>query len=164
MRPIDCIILHCSATPEGRDVKAEDIKRWHVQERGWRDIGYHYVIELDGRVRPGRPIEMQGAHCTGHNKTSIGICYVGGLAEDMIDAKDTRTEQQKVAMFNLVEWLKRKYQLSYDQIHCHNEFSQKSCPSFDIVQYRKEHCMYVGSMTGMTDDMWLHLGELLVKK
>ena len=73
MREINKIILHCSATPEDRDVKAETIKKWHT-DKGWSDVGYHYIIELDGRLKTGRPIERIGAHCKGHNNDSLGVC------------------------------------------------------------------------------------------
>ncbi|MDE6256057.1 MAG: N-acetylmuramoyl-L-alanine amidase, partial [Muribaculaceae bacterium] len=73
MRKIDKIILHCSATPEGREVTVNDIRSWHIQ-RGFRTIGYHYVVYLDGSVHAGRPVEEIGAHCLGQNKNSIGVC------------------------------------------------------------------------------------------
>ena len=79
MRTIDKIILHCAATKEGRDIKTETIKSWHVKGNGWSDIGYHYVIELDGTVKKGRPMHRSGAHTKGHNTGSIGVCYVGGI-------------------------------------------------------------------------------------
>lgn len=78
MRTITLIIIHCSATPEGKDYTVEDIDRWH-KARGWKCIGYHYVIYRDGSIHKGRPDEMVGAHCVNHNKHSIGVCYVGGL-------------------------------------------------------------------------------------
>ena len=78
MREINKIIVHCADTPEGRDVKTEEIKRWHTEERGWSDIGYHWVVELDGSIHAGRDESINGAHCRGHNSDSIGICYVGG--------------------------------------------------------------------------------------
>ena len=128
MRPINKVIIHCSATPEGRDVKTETIKEWHTA-KGWADIGYHYVIELDGSIVEGRPIELIGAHCLGQNKFSIGICYVGGMNKSMSKPKDTRTEEQKVSLTELVNELKSKFDLS---VHGHNQFSNKACPSFDV--------------------------------
>lgn len=76
-RKIDQIILHCTSTPEGEDFTNAQIREWHL-ERGFSDIGYHYVIGLNGEVRPGRPESVVGAHCKGHNTRSIGVCYVGG--------------------------------------------------------------------------------------
>lgn len=74
----DTIIIHCSATRAGQDFTAADIDRWHRQ-RGFRSIGYHFVVRLDGTVEPGRDVALDGAHCTGWNHRSIGICYIGGL-------------------------------------------------------------------------------------
>lgn len=128
MRKIDKIIIHCSATPEGRDVSTETIRQWHLQ-RGWSDIGYHYVIELDGKVVPGRPIERIGAHCKGENTGSIGVCYVGGVDAEM-KPKDTRTEAQRAALHGLLFDLTDNFPKA--TIHGHNEFSSKACPSFNV--------------------------------
>jgi len=77
-RTIDEIIVHCTATPEGKDFTVQQIRDWHVKGNGWRDIGYHFVVYRNGDVMPGRPIAQPGAHCAGHNAHSIGVCYVGG--------------------------------------------------------------------------------------
>lgn len=127
MRTINKIIVHCADTPEGRDVRAEEIRRWH-KAKGWNDIGYHYVIDLDGNVEPGRPIEQAGAHCQGHNADSIGICYVGGCDKAM-KPKDTRTEAQKASLITLLKFLVAKYPGA--KIYGHRDFSSKACPSFD---------------------------------
>ena len=137
MRKINNIILHCSATPEGKDYTVATIRKWH-KERGFADIGYHYVIYRDGSVNVGRPIEKVGAHCTGHNTGSIGICYIGGLASDGKTAKDTRTDAQKKSLVNLVTSLMERFKLTKSQIHCHNEYANKACPSFKIDGFRKE--------------------------
>lgn len=128
MREIDKIIIHCSATPEGRDVTVEEIDRWH-KERGFTAIGYHYVITLDGQVHKGRAEEIKGAHCQGHNSKSIGVCYVGGCDKNM-NPKDTRTFEQIVGMNWLIDLLKKRYPNA--TVHGHNEFSSKSCPCFDV--------------------------------
>ena len=91
-RPVRDIIIHCSATPEGRDYTVADITSWHRQ-RGFSTIGYHYVIYRDGSIHCGRNIDSVGAHCQGHNTGSIGICYIGGVAADGHTPKDTRTPQ-----------------------------------------------------------------------
>ena len=111
---IDAIVVHCSATRAGQDVRASDIDKWH-KERGFKMIGYNYVIDLDGTVEIGRPLTMDGAHCNTsgtsgkpYNKHSIGICYVGGLDKDGNPA-DTRTDEQKTAMHTLVLRLMEKY-------------------------------------------------------
>jgi len=136
MRQIKWIILHCSDTPEGRDVRAETIKGWHVNERGWSDIGYHYVIELDGSIIEGRKEERNGAHAAGYNSNSIGVCYVGGKTKDMKMPKDTRTEDQIISMFWLLKNLKDKY--PEVQIIGHNNISTKDCPSFDVEKWVKD--------------------------
>jgi N-acetylmuramoyl-L-alanine amidase len=129
MRVLKRIILHCTATPEGKHFDVDTIRRWHVKDRGWRDIGYHYVIYLDGSVHEGRPLEQVGAHTSGHNKDSIGIVYVGGCDAKM-KAKDTLNEAQEVAMVNLIKALREEHgELS---LHGHNEFAAKACPSFDV--------------------------------
>ena len=128
MRKIDKIIIHCSATKEGADFHVKDIDRWHRQ-KGYKCIGYHYVIALDGTIETGRDEAEIGAHCKGYNANSIGICYIGGLGEDG-KPKDTRTTQQKAALYLLLGILKLKYPDA--TIHGHNEFANKACPSFDV--------------------------------
>nr|DAH01838.1 MAG TPA: endodeoxyribonuclease I [Crassvirales sp.] len=127
-RNIKEIIVHCSATPEGEDFTTAQIKQWHLQ-RGFSDIGYHYVIYRDGSIHAGRPEAISGAHCTGHNTMSIGVCYIGGCAKDGKTPKDTRTEAQKAALVQLLKQLKAKYPNA--TIHGHREFANKACPSFD---------------------------------
>lgn len=129
MRTINEIIVHCSATPEGRNVTVKDIDTWHKQ-RGFRCIGYHYVIYLDGSIHAGRPESQAGAHCLGHNSHSIGVCYIGGVAKDGKTPKDTRTEAQKESLIKLIKDLKKKYPKA--TIHGHREYANKACPSFDV--------------------------------
>lgn len=136
MRNINKIIIHCSATPEGKDVKTETIRGWHIKGNGWNDIGYHYVIELDGSVHKGRDESKVGAHCQGYNFNSIGICYVGGVAKDGKTPKDTRTEKQKESLLALLKELKAKYPRA--TIHGHREFAAKACPSFDAKSEYKD--------------------------
>tara|TARA_R110000824_G_scaffold271961_7_gene460485 strand:- start:552 stop:989 length:438 start_codon:yes stop_codon:yes gene_type:complete len=133
MRKINKIIVHCTATQEGKDIPLEEIRRWHLK-RGWRDIGYHFLIQRDGTVEEGRPIEQSGAHTKGHNWDSIGLAYVGGVESERGEngkwiAKDTRTEAQRESMVDLLCQLKDTYSKSV--IYGHNNFSSKSCPCFD---------------------------------
>lgn len=130
MRKINEIIVHCAATPEDKNFKAADIDRWH-RERKMKCIGYHYVVDLDGTVEPGRPESEIGAHCLGHNQYSIGVCYVGGLAADGKTPKDTRTVAQKEALLALLKKLRAKYPKA--SIHGHRDFAAKACPSFDAT-------------------------------
>lgn len=131
MRRIDEIIIHCTATPRGRDFSVEQIRQWH-KRRGFADVGYHYVIHLDGRVEQGRPVAQPGAHCAGHNASSIGIAYVGGLETDGQTPADTRTEQQRAAMAALVDSLQERFPEAV--AYGHNEFSTKACPCFDVAK------------------------------
>lgn len=134
MRKIDKIIIHCSATPEGRHVTVETIRNWHLK-RGFSDIGYHYVIYLDGSVHTGRPLELPGAHTTGQNAHSVGICYVGGCDKNL-NPKDTRTAAQEAALVKLTRDLKTRFPGA--SVHGHREFAAKACPSFDVQKWRKE--------------------------
>lgn len=134
MRKIDKIIIHCSATPEGRAVTVETIRGWH-RKQGWSDIGYHYVIYLDGSVHEGRPLEAIGAHTSGENLHSVGICYVGGCDKNM-KPKDTRTAEQEAALVELVKRLKERFPGA--TVHGHNEYAAKACPSFDVQKWIKE--------------------------
>jgi len=127
MRYIDKIIVHCSATPEGRDISAATIDKWH-KERGWSGIGYHFVVKLDGTIEYGRMVDKVGAHCKGHNKSSIGICYIGGCDSDM-NAKDTRTNEQVATLLELIRILKKMH--PGVEVFGHRDFSTKECPSFD---------------------------------
>lgn len=133
MRTINKIIIHCSATPEGRDIDAVTIDGWH-KERGWSGIGYHYVIKLDGSIEYGRDINKTGAHVKNHNKGSIGICYIGGCDASM-NPKDTRTLEQKESLLLLLKTLKKIH--SSATIHGHNEFASKACPCFNV---NEEYC------------------------
>lgn len=130
-RSINEIIVHCSATPEGRDVTVPEIRQWHLA-RGFTDIGYHYVIYLDGSIHAGRPESISGAHCTGHNTHSIGVCYVGGYAKDGKTIKDTRTTAQKTSLTRLLKDLRKKYPGA--RIRSHRDFANKACPCFDATK------------------------------
>ena len=145
-RRIDRIIIHCSAVRPDQTSSARQIDQWH-RAKGWKMIGYHYVIRRDGTIEKGRPEEMVGAHTRGYNRNSIAICYEGGLsrptpltpsryirrgsdyhtAVQYIPA-DTRTPQQKEALKKLIRELKTRY--PHATIHGHNEFAQKACPCF----------------------------------
>ncbi len=127
-RYIDKIVVHCSATPEGRDVSAATIDEWH-KARGWSGIGYHFVVALDGKIEYGRDLNKTGAHVKGYNKSSIGICYIGGLDSVSKTAKDTRTSEQKESLLDLIKTLKKLHPSAV--VHGHNEFSSKACPCYD---------------------------------
>ena len=133
-RHINEIIIHCTATPEGKNYTVDDIRRWH-RNQGWSDIGYHYVIYRDGSVHVGRDVNIAGAHCRGHNSSSIGVCYVGGTDSNQVP-KDTRTLNQKAALLNLLSDLREMYPKA--RIVSHHDYDRgKACPSFDATkEYR----------------------------
>lgn len=130
MRDIDKILVHCTATPAGRHVTTEQVTQWH-KARGFRTIGYHYLIYIDGSVHCGRPENEVGAHCTGQNAHSIGICYVGGIDSETLRPCDTRTQAQRDSMRQLVKSLQLKYPGA--TVHGHREFAAKACPCFDVA-------------------------------
>lgn len=130
MRLITHIIVHCSATPEGRDVSAADIDRYH-RSRGFACIGYHWVVRPDGRIESGRSESLVGAHCRGLNRCSIGVCYVGGT-DAAGRPKDTRTPAQRKALLHLLGELRRRYPLA--RIYGHRDFAPKACPCFDATK------------------------------
>lgn len=135
MREIHEILIHCTATPEGRDVHVADIDQWHKQRHftpyGGTYCGYHYVVCLDGSIERGKPLEAMGQHCMGHNLHSVGICYVGGLDAGM-KPKDTRTKAQKESLRQLVEQLRARFPQA--TVHGHREFAAKACPCFDAAR------------------------------
>lgn len=131
MRRINKLIVHCSATREALPVSLKTIKSWHVDGNGWADVGYHYIVHLDGKISKGRDDSVLGAHTKGHNTDSLGICYTGGMDKDNKHPKDTRTCAQKESLSALLLTLKNLYRDSV--VHSHNDFSNKACPSFDAT-------------------------------
>lgn len=133
-RRIDEIIVHCTATPEGRDYTVDQCRDDH-KKRGFSDIGYHYVIYRDGTTHEGRNVDVSGAHCVDHNAHSIGISYVGGVENlpgvpyNKLKPKDTRTPEQKAELLSLLMDLKKLYPKA--KIYGHRDFASKPCPSFD---------------------------------
>lgn len=135
MRKITKIIVHCTATPEGRNATVADVNKWH-KTNGYDMIGYHYLIDLQGNILRGREDEQVGAHTIGSNFDSIGVAYVGGMDKEMKKAKDTRTTEQKNSLLLLLKELKQKYPLA--KIYGHRNFAKKDCPSFDAKKEYKD--------------------------
>lgn len=141
-RKITEIIVHCSATPEGKDYTVDDIRRWHKQ-RGYSDVGYHYIVYRNGILAQGRDVNIIGAHASGHNAHSIGICYIGGMNAENTQPEDTRTLRQKARLLSLLVDLRKLYPNA--RIIGHRDLSEdkngdgiiepsewmKACPSFD---------------------------------
>ena len=135
-RHINEIIIHCTDTEEGRDYTVDDVRRWH-KERGWSDVGYHYLIYRNGSVVAGRDVDLIGAHCSGHNSYSIGVCYVGGRGKDG-KCRDTRTLQQRAAMSNLLIELRLRYPQAVIVGHSFWDH-KKQCPCFDAAKEYKNY-------------------------
>jgi len=139
MRPISEIIIHCSATrPEWRagsktSAKVSEIRKWH-KGRGWRDIGYHYIIDRDGTVATGRPVEQVGAHVKGHNTGTIGVCLIGGHGSSENDLfADNYTPEQEDALRGLLTDLGARYGI--DKVTGHNQYAAKACPGFNVPRW-----------------------------
>ena len=137
MRHIDTIIIHCTATRpnflQGKSAKQKtaEVRRWHVSDRGWSDIGYHYLIDRDGTVTEGRPLERTGAHAKGHNTGSVGISLFGGRGGNVSDQfEDNFTEDQDLALRELIAKLKADHPIT--KIIGHNEVANKACPTFVV--------------------------------
>lgn len=134
MRKIDKIIVHCSATRPSQDIGAAEIDTCH-KKQGWNGIGYHFVIRRNGQIEKGRPVEIAGAHCKGHNADSIGICLVGGIDANG-RSENNFTDAQFQALRKLVADLKNNFlQVT---VHGHCEFANKACPCFDVQEFFKE--------------------------
>lgn len=142
MRHIDEIIIHCTATfPNWREgqrtsTKVREVKRWHVEDRGWSDIGYHYLIDRDGTVQDGRPIRRAGAHVKGHNSNSIGISLFGGKGGTASDQfQDNFTEDQEQALIALIADLRERFP-EITKISGHNQHAAKACPCWSVPAWR----------------------------
>lgn len=140
MRDITGIIIHCSATrPDwmagsSAEAKRDEIRRWHVQDRGWKDIGYHFLIDRDGKVVKGRPITKDGAHVMGHNKGTIGVCLIGGHGSAVHDSFGVHfTGDQADALRRLLQQLRMTY--GPVPITGHNQHANKGCPGFYVPSW-----------------------------
>ena len=132
----DYIVIHCAATKASMDIGLTEIRRWHVKDNGWRDVGYHYIIRRNGEVELGRSIRDTGAHAAGYNHKSVSVCMVGGMAEDN-SAENNFTPHQWVALIMEVKKLSETYPDA--KIIGHNEISKKECPSFDVQQWKADN-------------------------
>ena len=132
----DYIVIHCAATKASMDIGLTEIRKWHVQDNGWRDVGYHYIIRRNGEVELGRSNRDTGAHAAGYNHKSVSVCMVGGMAEDN-SAENNFTAQQWTALLDLVKQLKSNYPDA--DVIGHNEISEKECPSFDVQKWKEDN-------------------------
>lgn len=128
-REIKYLVVHCTATKEGADFTAKDIDGWH-KNQGWSEIGYNYVVRLNGVVELGRDVDKIPAQVKGYNSNAIGVVYVGGIDEKG-NPKDTRTPKQKEALLKLLKELKKLYPKAIIQGHRDFPKVAKACPSFN---------------------------------
>ena len=148
MAKLERLVLHCTATPEGRAVTSNDIRAWHTNPvskggRGWKQVGYTDMIHLDGRVerlvQNNEDANVDSWEITngaqGYNSTSRHVVYVGGVAKDGKTPKDTRTSAQLASMETYVKDFHRRFPSV--RIVGHNELAAKACPSFDVQKWLK---------------------------
>ena len=136
----DYIVVHCSATRPSQDISVKDIRKWHL-DRGWADVGYHFIIRRNGTLETGRPAHVYGAHVSGYNNTSIGICLVGGVSEaDVNKAENNFTDEQFQTLAWLVWGLKFRYPDATVQGHRDFPNVAKACPSFDVRPWWSNVC------------------------
>lgn len=152
MAELKYLVIHCTATPEGREVTGDDIRRWHTspapEGRGWKQVGYTDMIHLDGRIE--RLVDNnEDAHvdtwevtngAKGYNTISRHVVYVGGCEAHSLNPKDTRTPAQLRAMEGYVKDFHRRF--PDVKIIGHNEIAAKACPSFDVQKWMKTIGIY----------------------
>lgn len=143
MRPLNEIIVHCTATPndwlDGRptSLKVQSIRNYHVKSLKWRDIGYHYLIDRDGTVAVGRPLEQVGSHVRGRNTGTIGIALFGGAtSREFMKFHDNYTPAQDKALRNLIRQLIAKH--GPMAVNGHNQYAAKACPGFHAPSWYSE--------------------------
>lgn len=143
------LVIHCTATPAGREVSAEEIRRWHTAPpneggRGWKQVGYTDMVHLDGTVERlvanneddvVDPWEITNG-AKGYNSISRHIVYVGGVAADGKTPEDTRTPGQLKALEDYVKDFHRRFPRV--RIIGHNEIATKACPSFDVQAWLRK--------------------------
>ena len=129
MRNIDSLIVHCSATPPEMDIGVYEIRRWHVEDNGWDDVGYHFVIRRDGAIEDGRRIQYEGAHTRGANANSIGVCLVGGQKECDF------TLDQYESLANLIAQLAVRFPGIKVLGHRDAVQTTKQCPQFNATTF-----------------------------
>ncbi len=141
MREITEIIIHCSDTPSHMDIGVQEIRQWHTMKppkgNGWQDIGYHLVVRRDGEVEYGRPYSVVGAHCSGHNAKSIGVCLVGGQDKESTE-ENNFTKLQFSTLLIILQELQKEFPQA--EVYGHRDFNKgKQCPCFDVHEFIEEN-------------------------
>ena len=142
-RKTDSIIIHCAATKKSMDIGYKEIREWHVDQNGWDDVGYHYIIRRNGKLEKARPEEYSGAHAPSHNSRSIGICLVGGMADDG-GPENNFTLEQFLTLKDLVNMVMNKYSDITEVLgHCDVQDNKPNCPGFDVKQWINKEAINV---------------------
>jgi N-acetylmuramoyl-L-alanine amidase len=139
----DTIVIHCAATKPSMDIGKDEIRKWHVDDNGWEDIVYHFIIRRNGTVEEGRKIDYQGAHAPAVNSRSIGICLIGGLSEDN-KPENNFTLEQFLSLSNVVDLMQSKYEIKSIVGHGDVQENKKNCPGFNVAQWLHKENIYVG--------------------
>ena len=139
----DSIIIHCAATKKSMDIGYKEIREWHVDQNGWDDVGYHYIIRRNGKLEKARPEEYSGAHAPSHNSRSIGICLVGGMADDG-GPENNFTLEQFLTLKDLVNMVMNKYSDITEVLgNCDVQDNKPNCPGFDVKQWMNKEAINV---------------------
>lgn len=129
----EAIFVHCSATKPSMDIGLREIRQWH-KEKGWLDVGYHFIIRRDGTIEEGRPVDVVGSHVQGWNEKSVGVCLVGGIDDKGKFAANFATQQMSALKTVLFD-LKGKYPQA--TVMAHHDVAPKACPSFDLQHWAR---------------------------
>ena len=139
----DMIVIHCAATKATMDIGYKEIRKWHVEDNGWDDVGYHYIIRRDGKTEVGRPEGFQGAHAPAVNSRSIGICLVGGMAKDG-GPENNFTLEQFLTLKDLINMIMDKYSDITDVLgHCDVQDNKPNCPGFNVKEWLHKEAINV---------------------
>ena len=131
----EMIVVHCAATKPSMDIGYKEIRKWHVEDNGWDDVGYHYIIKRDGTVEVARAEAFQGAHAPAVNSKSIAICLVGGMAEDG-GAENNFTIEQFLSLKDLIKKIKMTNPNIVEIVgHCDVQENKPNCPGFNLKEW-----------------------------
>lgn len=145
MKKLHYLIIHCTDTPQGRKISAQDIRRWHIVERGWSKVGYSDMVHIDGSLENLTPFDQDAQvdpfevtnGVLGMNGVSRHVVYVGGQKEGK--PYDTRTEEQYYALETYVKYMILRH--PNIKIAGHHQFSKKKCPSFHVPEWLQSICI-----------------------
>lgn len=147
MAKLEYLVIHCTATPKGRDVSVEDIKQWHLKGRGWSRVGYSDLITLDGSlinmIEFDQDDEVDNWEisngASGFNGKARHLVYAGGCSEEKPEwakfypAEDTRTPEQKETLALYVKFMIKRH--PHIKVIGHNQIANKACPSFPVPEW-----------------------------